>query len=318
MPLLSGVSSGGTPTGPPPPTAPPTVPLQVAYLDPDGLGWEWSEERQGTIVTSVTGIGSPAAVPTSLALPTGDLLTQSVAPAARQIVIGLYVYDDNQAAFLDRLDALARALWNERAGLPAPATIVIRRPGGTSRQVQVMCTSGPEQPDSDSTVDAYQGWTTFGLTFQPVAPYWEDLQDTTQTFRAAGSGGGIPPLLPVSLNPSVVLGETRITNDGDADAWPVWTITGPGTPTISNTTTGRSFSIDAALVTDEVITVDTRPGHVSVTDGTGADRWSDLVKTSPRDLWQLIPGKNDLNLSMLDATAGTSIRLAYRRRWLRA
>ena len=315
MPLLA--SGLGSPVGPPPVTAPKAVPLRVAYVDPDGETWAWSA-RQGILVTSVTGLGSPAAGLTSLALPTGDLLAQSVTPGGKQIVIGLYVWDDDQSALLDRIDAIARSLWHERAGLPAAGTIVIERPGGTSRQIDVMCTSGTEQTEDTDTQDAYQRWTTYGLTFQPMSPYWQDDTDTTQVFRAAPSDAGILPLLPVKLSPSVVLGETSITNNGDADAWPVWTITGPGTPTITNTTTDRSFGLDAALSEGEVVTVDTRPGSVSAVDDDGDDRWSDLVKSSPRDLWQLVPGVNELNLQMTGSGDGTSIQLAYRRRWLRA
>lgn len=291
-------------------------PLAVSYADPDGNLWDWSDVSSGAFVTSVSGIGSAPSALSALQLPTGDMLVQSVAPGARQIVIGLYAFDDDQGALLARADALARALTHDRAGGFVPGRLIFQRPDGSMRQISVACTSGADLPDDDGS--ALQQSITYGLTFQPQSPYFEDTQQTVLTIAAAPVSGGVPPMPPVLLSPSTVLGDTVITNSGDADAWPVWTITGPGTPTITNVTTGRSFGFATELGSGEQRIVDTRPGMVSAVDAAGADWWSDLVKSTPRDLWQLVPGDNEVTLELDGAGTGSQIELAYARRWRRA
>src|SRR5690606_27294893 len=149
-------------------------------------------------------------------------------------------------------------------------------------------------------------------------PLFQDAAPTGPiVFGAPPEAGGVPPMPPVLLTPSSTLGETTVTNSGNGDAYPVWTITGPGVPTLTNVTTGREFSL-AALSEGEVVTVDTRPTLQSAVDQLGNDRWGDLVKESPRDLWTLVPGRDVLNLALESAEEGSQVSMVYHRRWLRA
>lgn len=312
------------PAPPAPPVGPPAgsdrSSLVVTYVDPDGGVWQWSDPASGMFVTSLTGIGSPPAALSALPLPDGGELAQTFTPGKRQIVLGLYVYDDDsQAGLLNRLDALAWALWTQRAGNPAPGTLQFGRPGGTVREIDVFVTSGPEQADTSSTQDGYQWSTSFALTFvSALDPLLTDVEAVGPIVFAASTAGGVPPMPPVALSPGTTLGATTIFNDGGGDAFPIWTIQGPGTPAITNTTTGRTWSLDVPLGSAEVVTVDTRPGRQSAIDGTGASRWGDLVKSSPRDLWWLVRGRNDLNISIAGSGSGSQVSLTYQQRWLRA
>lgn len=295
-------------------------PLAVTYIDPDGVEWRWWDPASGVFVTSVTGIGSPPASVTATALPDGGTLTRSYGAAQRGIVIGLHAYDDDShAAFLDLIDRLAAAVWTVRHGAPAPGTLVFTRPGGASRRIEVLCTSGAEQADETSSRGGYTWDTSYALTFSSALdPLFTDEDPVVVSFEAPPVSGGVPPLPPILLQPSTVLGTTSVVNSGNADAYPIWTITGPGTPTLTNVTTGRSFGLDVALSSGEVVTVDTRPAQQSAVDNTDTDRWSDLVKSSPRDLWTLPPGVNELNMALAGSGAGSKIEMSYVRRWLRA
>jgi hypothetical protein len=255
---------------------------------------------------------------TSIGLPGGGALPQFYSAAVRPIIIGLRAYNDDgdQAAFLAMQDQLARSLWTVRGGAPAPGTLVLARPDGTSRQVRVYCTDGPDQGDDDVTKSGLL-WSTYVITFQALDPYFEDGDSIDREFGVY-TAPGIPPMPPIQLAPASLLGDTQVENTGDADSYPVWTITGPGQPTISNTTTGRSFGLNVSLGSGEVVIVDTRPTAQSAIDGVGANRWPDLVKSSPRDLWPLLPGMNQINLNMAGSGAGTKVVLSYTRKWLRA
>lgn len=315
MPLIAGAA-----TTPPIHVDNQRQPLSATWIDPDGTVWPWTDRSSGWVLESITGLGSPPASLTSSALAGGGLLAQSYGAAPRTVVAGMVAFDDSSHdAFLDLLDRIARALWTERLGAPAPGTLVISRPGGQARQIELLCTSGPEQADEDASQDGYRWTTTYGLTFtSALDPLFSDATDTTVTFAAAPASGGVPPMPPVVLSPSTVLGSTSVTNSGNGDAYPIWEITGPGTPTISNLTTGQSFGLDVALAEGEVVTVDTRPARQSAVDGDGDDRWGDLVRTSPRSLWTIPPGKSDLDIQMTGSGDNTKVKLSYRRRWLRA
>lgn len=324
MPLVTTrVTSPGPGTTPPPVTPPAATrhPLSVTYVDPDGAEWHLSDPASPVRVLGVTGIGGPPAAYTSTGLSGGGSLAQSYNPAKRSIVVSLHVYDDvSQDGLLDLLDRLTFALWTERAGLPAPGRLVFARPNGTSRQIDVFVTSGNEQTDSESTADAYQRDTGHALTFESgLDPLFSDVDPVAPlVFAAPPVSGGVPPMPPVLLTPPTTLGETTVTNTGNGDAYPIWTVAGPGTATLTNVTTGREWSLATALSSGETVTVDTRPTLQSAVDQDGVDRWGDLVKTSPRDLWTLVPGANLLNLELAGAGAGSQISMVYRRRWLRA
>jgi hypothetical protein len=293
----------------------------VTYIDPDGVVWDWSNPASRCRVLEVTGIGGPPAAYTDTSLAGGGSLPRSFAAAKRSIVVGLHVYDDqSQAGFLDLLDRLTFALWHDRAGVPTPGLLRFARPDGTARQIEVFCTSGPPQTEAESSRDAYQRDTGYGLTFESgLDPLFSDVDPIGPlVFRAPPSSGGVPPMPPVVLTPSTTLGTSTVRNTGYGPAYPIWTITGPGVATLTNTTTGREFSLDVTLEAGEVITVDTRPTRQSALDQDGNDRWGDLVKSSPRDLWTLVPGVNTLSLELASAGEGSKIEMVYHRRWLRA
>jgi hypothetical protein len=124
---------------------------------------------------------------------------------------------------------------------------------------------------------------------------------------------------PVTLAPGALIGAVTVTNSGDADAYPVWTVTGPGAaPTLANTTTGKSFGMAVPLAAGETVTIDTRPTMQSAVDSAGRNRWPDLVKAGPRQLWPLVPGENVVDLRMAGVAPGSRIVLSFVRRWLRA
>ena len=292
------------------------VPLGLTYVDPDGQVWPLSDRDSGVVATACAGISGPQPSLTAVSLPGGGAIPQFYRPTSRPVVVGVFVEAATQGEFLALMDRWARALWNERNGEPAPGTLIVARPDGTSRQIPVICTDGADQSDDDRTKTG-PTWSSFALTLQALDPLWADGTATQLEFGVY-TAAGVPPMPPVELAPPTLLGQTEVVNTGDADSYPVWTITGPGQPTITNNTTGRSFGLDVTLGSAETVTVDTRPTMQSAVDGDGDDRWSDLVKSSPRDLWPLVPGLNELNLSLVGSGTGSKVVLSYTRRWLRA
>lgn len=296
---------------------PQAVPLGLTYRDPDGVEWVVGNRKPyGIGAYACAGISGPPVSLASAALPGGGAIPLSYQPTPRTITLGVHVRGVDQDDFLDLVDRWAVAIYNERNGRPASGTFIVGRPDGSSRQIDVLCIDGPDQGDDDGTKSG-PTWTTYTLTFTATDPLWSDAEPRTLRFGAS-SAVGVPAMPPIRLAPATLLGDTRITNSGSADAYGVWAITGPGQPTLINNTTGRAWGLDVVLDDEETVTVDTDPSDPTAIDQDGNNRWTDLVKTSPRDLWPLVRGINEVSLLMSGSGAGSQIVLEYTRRWLRA
>jgi hypothetical protein len=173
--------------------------------------------------------------------------------------------------------------------------------------------------------DLAEEWTLLGLTtlaFRAADPYWQDATESTVTatidikahtwFPFAGSWAAQP----LVLGASDVFASTTITNTGDVDAWPVVTVTGPGTDlTLTNQTTGTVTHVTGTIAAGSTLTIDTRPGHKTVRiDGFNA--FGRLTDDST--LWPLVPGPNRIAIGFASATTQTQVVFAWRNRWLAA
>lgn len=294
-----------------------TTPLQINYVDPDGINWNLSDYTmaQGYICSGIAGIeGLPVSIQT-LPLLDGTAITDVYIPQPGTVALGVLVgwpVGGDQNAYYALLDKVTRAFTSRRKEIPAPGYLIIQRPDGTSRQIAVYTTSGLNTPE----VGIHN--TSFALTLQAPDPYWSDLTAQSMNF-AISNAAGILPLLPVRLASSSVTGNVTVTNNGTAIAYPTWIITGPGTPTMQNLTTGRKWSLNAPVPAGQVVQVATKPGTQMAYNVTSATNiWDSLVLSSLRDLWGLMGGPNQINIAMAGSTLATSVNLSWTNRWSRA
>lgn len=148
--------------------------------------------------------------------------------------------------------------------------------------------------------------------------YWRDVTATTVTFT---SGTGVRswfPYWPYDLTPSAIFSEETITNSGQIETWPVWTITGPGSdPTVTNLTTGETLVLSGlTLAAGDVVTIDTSESGATaktITDANGVNLWP--YATTASALWPLEVGANVVRVELDGATGASSVELSYRRRW---
>jgi phage-related protein len=193
-------------------------------------------------------------------------------------------------------------------------TIRVQSPIGDMREIRCYCTSGlgmDEKPGS-SGPDMQQA----SVTFRAYDPYWRDSLDDIRTFTI-GPAPSFFPFFPLRLTSSQIAANATVTNGGDVEAWPVWTITGPGSGIVlRNLTTGANLIFSTtALGSWESIVIDTRPGIKTVTKQDGTNLFPDLDVTSA--LWSLQAGPNATRLEMSGAIPGSSaLQLKLRRRYL--
>lgn len=254
----------------------------------------------------------------------GSSLVRNHRLQPRVMTVPLYILGPDAATYLARLRALQATLRHPpdpATGLPVPGRVTVRLPDGTQRSVPAFYQAGGS-PTEDQLDDVAAGWVSLpNLQFYAPVATWEGAQ-ITRTWQLSGSPSGVPPMPPVLLGAGTVLGATQIVNPGDTDAYPVWTITGPGTPTISNNDTGQSYKFTQALAAGQTVTVDCRPVQVApetgltAVDNSGTDWWPEFA--SYPDFWTLPPGVSNINLEMDGATSASAVTVSAAARWLSA
>ncbi|WP_336628446.1 MULTISPECIES: hypothetical protein [unclassified Microbacterium] len=140
-------------------------------------------------------------------------------------------------------------------------------------------------------------------------PYWVARDATPYVIEGLQSTGTfLPKLAQMHLTSSASSGILYVENDGDADALPVWQLTGPTTlATIALGT--RRFTI-GPLAAGDVVTIDTAARTATFANGSNAYQ---LFGPAPY-LFPIPPGSNELGVVMKDATAKTSAVCFFRPR----
>src|ERR1700746_601174 len=203
------------------------TPLDITYIDPDGNTWNVSDltMSNGYVCSGITGHGGLPVAFQTIPMLDGTATPNFYLPQPGTINLGLLVgrpASDNENDYYALLDAVARAFLCRRNEVPVPGYLQIQRPDGTTRQIAVYTTSGLDTPDIQIH------YTNYALTLQTPDPYWTDLVSQNLVF-SINAAAGILPLLPIQLASSAIIGSATIVNNGNALAYPIWTITGPGT-----------------------------------------------------------------------------------------
>lgn len=154
------------------------------------------------------------------------------------------------------------------------------------------------------------------LLFRASDPYWDDGAESSFTASQASTKTTWFPFLPLVLGASDVFAVATITNVGDVDAWPVVTVTGPGSDlTVTNTTTADTWHLTGAIAAGSTAVIDTRPGHKSARVD-GFNVFGRLTDDSV--LWPLVPAANRVSIAFTGTTVATRVVFAWRNRWLSA
>lgn len=217
-------------------------------------------------------------------------------------------------------DVALRALLRSFVGSMDPTRgsgkIRVTAPGGDQREITCWYSAGLELDESLGETSGLS-WQQVPLKMRALDPYWYDVSPTSQTFPVTTLVPSFFPIFPLKLTASELAVDSNVNNTGDVNAWPVWTVTGPGSQVkLSNLTTGKniyfgSLSLDAG----QKLVIDTRPGvKTSVIDAT-SNAYDQLSTTS--SFWALERGLNIIRLEMSGADNLLSgLEMQYYRRFL--
>lgn len=210
------------------------------------------------------------------------------------------------------LRAAQRAIVRTMDPVRGTGKIRVTSPIGDVREIAVRYSDGlgmTEKPDMSGPTMQFAD-----ITFTAFDPYWYDTSSASQTFTI----GAVPsffPFFPLRLTSSQIVVDGTITNTGDIECWPVFTITGPGSViVIRNLTTGANIIFSTLVLgSGESVVVDTGPPTVKKNDGTNVYPDLDINST----LWAIQPGTNVIRMEMAGAVAGVSaLTVSYKQRYL--
>lgn len=285
-----------------PPLSPAGI-LRYEWVDPGGtvrdLTWETSPQR--FVSKGSLGLGMPELEIAADKLPfAGGSIVRHIGTQPARIELPITISEDSFPELIDVLDDLRG--WfdtgDERA--LSPGFLRVTRPDDSVRQLACYYAGGLE---GDLTRGGPNNVTVV-ISLMAPDPWPTELADTVLTWTAAEAAAGV-----------------SVMNQGQLDAYPIWHITGPtatNTTTITNTTTGKALTMNAATATGLGIVIDTRPASlrdnlIAYRDLDSLNVFSSLGATSK--LWWLAPGQNDITIALAGTDGTTRVELAYLARY---
>jgi hypothetical protein len=241
----------------------------------------------------------------------------------------LAIVTDTPQALVEAIARLSAAVSPVVPGtvLGRSCRLSVARPDGTARTISARYTAGLAGLDvPNSTATAVE----VDLIFRASDPTWADVGavDAAVDFPVTGSGATSTPFSSSALAFSAAgvpfdgfqsteaegTSLASLGNTGDAEAWPVWELTGQATSVeVVNRTTGERWRWVGTLASGarlEVVTDDRRPS-VRIA---GANAYGGMVAGSR--LWPLAPGANEVAFIVGGADTNTTMVATWHNRQL--
>lgn len=106
----------------------------------------------------------------------------------------------------------------------------------------------------------FRGWASYGVSLIADDPFWtgEAVRRVWAQSDAVDFYGGVAKAPVFHISSGSQLSTAKITNEGDLEAWPVWTITGPLT-SVTVGVDGETVQWNVALTSTDILVIDTDP-----------------------------------------------------------
>jgi len=222
---------------------------KIYWVRPDGGTLDLTDGTTYDIRAGVDGRYMPPFEFLSDAIYTypGEVL-RTVKTKPREITLPITVYGSTVTALRENL----RMLTNAFNPLLGEGKLMVVTPDSTAEIYILNCRYAGGMSLEESYDTGSCTFRMFVATFIAHSPYWWKPTEEEWTWTHDDAD---------LANPQTVI------NNGDIEAWPVWTIRGPASSvTISHLRTGKYMTITpaTALTANDCITVDTRPGKKDI------------------------------------------------------
>lgn len=222
---------------------------------------------------------------------------------ARSIDLPLGIFGTSRQDVENKLRLLIRTLGDK----VTPARLVATYPNGERVYTEVHY-SGGINPVYGSDADTEgQEFCRIILTLVAPRPYWTEETAVTYAVAAPVSGRNLlPALVKLRVSSSQALGSVTVENPGDVEAWPVWTITGPGS-SFTLSLGDLELSYPTAIAVGEVITVDTVTKKV-----TSSVHGNVFANLAPAPKFFPIPaGASEVEAEVIGATSAAVVTMYF-------
>lgn len=155
----------------------------------------------------------------------------------------------------------------------------------------------------------------YALTFTAGDPYWrgepvsESFTDEVAPLPFFATSGGV-----VNIGYSRSIATATVSNPGDVDAWPQWTVTGP----VTAFTVGvgaDTVQYVGTVTAGQTVVVDTDPRRRTIKRG-ATDAW---LQVTQADFVPIPPGSDvELSMSVTGATTATNVNVSFTPRYRKA
>ncbi|WJN62563.1 Dit-like tail protein [Streptomyces phage phiScoe1] len=271
--------------------------IDLNEIDDKGVGFQAK--------SGVTGLGLPPVSVQWLEGAGDGAVFRRTRVQSRDIDVPIDILATDRSDLQAKLSRLALVL----AG---GCSLVLVDDDGSQWSTEVHRVGGGEYTYGEDTVGDTEFQTV--ITFRAGDPYFTSLQQDVRTVSGAvATTPFLTNMVTMTVAPSQAIGSIDLFNSGDAPAYPVWEVRGPGDHFVATSPTGETLKWNGTLTASQKLIIDTRKGTVQ--DGTGANRY-DLLDTAPR-FWTVQPGVSTATASLLNTTSASQITCSwYPRKWM--
>jgi hypothetical protein len=189
-------------------------------------------------------------------------------------------------------------------------TLTVQNWNGDSYTITAKVIRSPEIPYDNGQVTMND----YRVELKAEDPFWKGSTAVTGS-ASLSDEGGTPVSSPVPSPVGTASDNlVSITNNGDVEYYPSITINGSvENPTVTNTTTGESFSFDYDLEAGGSIEVYYQTGEVFAKKGS-----ADIYENLTGDLFKLATGTNSIRFTADTFSSSASIDITFYPRYLTA
>lgn len=271
------------------------------------------------LLDGARGLGLPKRSVETTPIPSGNGSTfRSQRFDESEVMLPVAIRDRVPSAVTERARELEKVLM---VASDDPIEMVVEAPElGTVRRRFVYYTEGLEGAVGGS--DSHFTWRHAQVKFLAPDPMWfgeereieQKVDAARKPFLTSFAGPATVPFFPVMLSSSTVDGAYELSISGDANAWPIWEVHGPGEDLlIQHMGTKERIFISGEF--RQPVTIDARPTVADIYAGTAQD-WEIWQRVADDfSLFPLTPGVNRVKITMVNARPDSYVKLRYAETW---
>ncbi|MGZ4659697.1 MAG: hypothetical protein ACXVYB_00290 [Arthrobacter sp.] len=267
--------------------------MSMLWTGYDGVVWDLTSGRDGVcMLPGVRGLTMPQiAHHKSVTASVPGANWRGSSTQEREVFWPIQIYHNVSS---EEWVARDRAFWATLQPQRTGAWTVVQ-PSGERRNLTLRFRDDGSQAFNTDPVMA--GWSNYGITLDAEQPYWEGTA-VTKTWKVGsptpffGTSTGI-----VTISSGMEATTAKITNAGDVETYPVWTLKGP-LSSASLSVGGRAINVGFDIPSGSTLTIDTSPSALTAMMGS-----TDKIKGLASSDFAPIPVGKDIPVTL--AVVGT-------------